>query len=474
MIIKIARKEMTEIWRDGRFRWSGFIVFALLLIALAVGWKNYTTVKREHDAANAESRQTWENQGKRNPHSAAHFGVYAFKPKTPMSLVDSGLDSYTGTNIWVEAHYQNPSRGRPIEDATALQRFGELTAAGVLLLLLPLLIIFLGFDAFAGERERGTLRQTLSIGVKRNHLVLGKLLGLLAALAVLLVPATIAGVLALALATSNDLLLSSLPRFALLGLSYLLYCTAFAGVALAVSALAAMARLALVVLIGFWIFSSLVVPRLANDLAERLYPEPSSQQFWAAVDRDLKEGIDGHDPANNRTKALEEKLLQQYGVAKKEDLPINFNGIALNAGEEYAAQVFDKHWSRVWDTYYSQQKVHQAFGIAAPFMSTRSLSMGFAGTDLAHYEDFTAVVEQYRRDLNRMLNMDFAENSATKEGYNYFVDREVWERSPDFAYRQPSAAWALSNRIWDLLILFAWALGAIAVGIFAAVRMRIE
>ncbi len=474
MIIKIARKEMTELWRDGRFRWSGLIVFALLLVALAVGWKNYTTVKREHDTANAESRRTWEDQGKRNPHSAAHFGVYAFKPKTPLSLIDSGLDNYTGTNIWVEAHYQNPSRGRPVEDATALQRFGELTAAGVLLLLLPLLIVFLGFDIFAGERERGTLRQALSIGVKQSDFALGKLLGLLAALGILLVPATIAGVLALALATGNDLLLASLPRFTLLCLSYLLYFSAFAGIVVAVSALVATARLSLVILIGFWILSSLVVPRLANDLAERVYPEPSSEQFWAAIDKDLKEGVDGHNPANDRTKALEEKLIQQYGVAKREDLPINFNGIALNAGEEYASQVFDKHWSRVWHTYYSQQKVHQAFGVVAPFLPTRSLSMGFAGTDLAHYEDFTGAVEQYRRDFNRMLNMDFAENSKTKDGYNYFVDRELWERSPDFAYQQPNVTWALTNQIWNLLILAAWAFGAIAIGIYAAVRMRID
>lgn len=167
-MIKItARKEFTELLRDGRFRWTALIVFALLLVSLGLGWKNYTTVKREKDAARADSRKTWENQGERNPHSAAHFGVYAFRPKQPLSLVDSGLDNFSGSSIWVEAHYQNPARNRPIEDATALQRFGELTAAGVLQLLLPLLIVFLTFDAFAGERTNGTLRQVLSLGVPR-------------------------------------------------------------------------------------------------------------------------------------------------------------------------------------------------------------------------------------------------------------------------------------------------------------------
>ncbi len=189
MINTIARKEFTEMWRDGRFRWSAVIVLTLLVAALAIGWKNYTSQRAEQERAQAESRESWENQGERNPHSAAHFGVYAFKPKMPLSLVDSGLDNYTGTNVWVEAHYQNPLRGRPIEDATALQRFGEMTAAGVLLLLLPLVIIFLVFDAFAGERVSGTLRQILSVGVTRSQLVLGKTFGILAALLLLLIPA---------------------------------------------------------------------------------------------------------------------------------------------------------------------------------------------------------------------------------------------------------------------------------------------
>jgi ABC-2 type transport system permease protein len=355
-----------------------------------------------------------------------------------------------------------------------LQRFGELTAAGVLLLLLPLMIIFLAFDAFAGERESGTLRQALSIGVTKSHLVFGKVIGIAVVLFVLLVPATVVGVLALALATGNDLLLSSLPRFALMSLSYLLYFSGFLGITLAVSAIAPTSRMALVTLIGFWIFACLIVPRLANDIAERTFPTPSSQEFWAAVDKDLKEGIDGHDPSNNRTKQLEQQILAQYGVAKKEDLPINFNGISLNAGEEYANKVFDKQWGKVWETYYAQESVQEGFGIITPFIPMRGLSMALAGTDLAHNENYEDAVEQYRRDFNRELNMDFANNSKTQDGYNYFVDREVWENSLKFSYVEPPARWALANQTWNLLLLTIWAAGAVVLAIFAAGRMRID
>lgn len=459
--------------RDGRFRWSVLIVFALLCVSLVLGWKNYASARAEQTRAQAESRHSWETQGERNPHSAAHFGVYAFKPKMPLSLIDSGLDNFTGTNVWVEAHYQNPLRGRPIEDATALQRFGELTAAGVLQLLLPLVIIFLVFDAFAGERESGTLRQILSVGVSRSSLVFGKTLGILAALLMLLIPAVIIGVSALALATNGENLLSSLPRFLLLCLSYLLYFGLFIGIGLTVSALASSTRTALIILLGFWIFGCLLAPRIANDLAEKLYKTPSSEEFWAQIDKDLKSGIDGHNPANDRTKELEQKVLAQYGVSKIEDLPINFNGIALNAGEEYANQVFDKHWRDVWATYYAQENVQKIFGIAAPFLAVRSVSQSLAGTDLSHNEYFTNSVEQYRRDFNRFLNLHFAENSTTKDGYKFTVDREIWEKSPEFHYVAPDTNWVLSRQIFNFVLLFAWCFGALGLAIFAANRMKV-
>jgi ABC-2 type transport system permease protein len=44
MIAKIARKEMLEMVRDGRFRWSAAITLLLLTGALALGWQNFTEV----------------------------------------------------------------------------------------------------------------------------------------------------------------------------------------------------------------------------------------------------------------------------------------------------------------------------------------------------------------------------------------------------------------------------------------------
>jgi ABC-2 type transport system permease protein len=152
--------------RDGRFRVLGAIVLAISLVSLAAGWKHYRDVQQQHAQAQAATRAQWLNQTAKNPHSAAHYGVYAFKPKTRLSMIDTGVDPYVGVAAWLEAHKQNEFKYRPAQDRTAVQRFGELTAAEGFLFLLPLFIVLVTFNALSGEREQGTLRQLLSLGVK--------------------------------------------------------------------------------------------------------------------------------------------------------------------------------------------------------------------------------------------------------------------------------------------------------------------
>ena len=132
MIRTIAYKEFLEMVRDGRIQWAAGIVLALLLTALAVGWNHYQEVNTEHELSQSTVRDQWLSQPEQNPHSGAHYGTYAFKPKTFLSALDLGLEPYVGAAVWLEAHNQNQFQARSAEDSTAIQRFGQLTVAVVL------------------------------------------------------------------------------------------------------------------------------------------------------------------------------------------------------------------------------------------------------------------------------------------------------------------------------------------------------
>lgn len=471
MIGKIAQKEMLEMIRDGRFRWSAGITLCLLLGSVVLGWQHYSEVSRQHDVARQETRQQWLKQGEKNPHSAAHYGVYAFKPKMPLSLVDPGVDPYVGVAAWLEAHKQNEFKFKPAQDSTALARLGELTGATVLQLLIPLVIVLLTFSAFSAEREMGTLRQLLSLGVKRSDLAWGKALGIAYALALLLVPATVIGVAGLALASENGSLVQSGSRIGLMMFGYLGYFAAFVGVSLAVSAAAKSSRVALIALLGFWIFNGLIAPKAVTDIARAIYPTPSALEFAKNMEHDIENGMDGHNPTDSRAEALKQELLRKYKVDSVEKLPVDFNGLRMQAGEEYGNQVFDKHYTALWATYERQRRVHELASFFAPALAIRSVSMGLSGTDFPQHSHFAKAAEEYRRVINREMNMDLAHNAKGKTAYT--AGPELWEKIPDFDYTAPDLSWVLSHQMISFLMLALWASAAAIAASLAAKNIQV-
>jgi len=468
MIATIAKKEMTEMFRDGRFRLASAVVAILLLASLAAGWKQYANLKNQHDTAQRAERTNWLGQKPKNPHQGAHYGVYAFKPKSQLSTVDTGVDPYVGVAVYLEAHKQNEFKFRPAQDAaTSIQRFGELTAAVVLQVLIPLLIILLAFSTFAGEREQGTLRQLLSLGVERTHLSMGKALGVAAALAVVIVPATLIGVFALALTSGSGLLAVDVARTFLMVGAYSLYFLIFLALSLAVSAWSSSSRVALVVLLSFWIMNSLIATRAFSDLAGFLHPTPSEVEFDTTLQRDLAD-TKGLDAKLDEIKA---GLFQKYGVNKLDDLPVNFRAISLQEAEEHGYTVFEKHFGNVFDRFEEQNAVYQWGGVIAPLLAVRSLSMGLAGTDFAHHRHFTTAAENYRRTIIKHMNDDIFIH-PTKAGEEYVADAELWKKVPEFQYEAPGASWALSHYKTSIALLLLWLLSGTVVVAVASRRVQ--
>jgi ABC-2 type transport system permease protein len=467
MIKHIVWKEVRELSRDGRIRLSAGIVLVLLLVSVGVGWRHYRDVRAQHEDAQAAMREQWLAQEKKNAHSAAHYGIYAFKPRLPLSVVDTGLDPYTGVAVWLEAHKQGEFKFRPAQDSTAVERFGELTPAIVLELLIPLLIILLTFSAVAGEREQGTLRQVLSLGVDRRTLALGKMLGIALTFGALLLPAALVGATALVLTADATDLSRSAGRIAVMTLVYLAYFGTFVALGLAASAWGRTARTALLALLAFWIGSTLVAPRATAEIARRVHPTPSAFEFTTRIEHDIEFGLDGNHPRAAREAEFRAAVLKQYGVDQVEALPINFTGLSLQEGEEHGNLVFDKHYGDLWATFRRQHLVHQLGSVLSPFPAIRSLSMGLAGTDFEQHQHFAAAAESYRRLLVKAMNEEVL--AYGRDGRPNSSGPEVWAALPAFEYEAPPLGWVLGNQKITMTFLLAWFVGAWMLS-FAAMR----
>jgi ABC-2 type transport system permease protein len=295
---------------------------------------------------------------------------------------------------------------------------------------------------------------------------LGKALGLVVALSVVLLPAAIIGAIALFFSAPAATAPDGLARACLMAIGYLIYFAVFILLSLGVSAASQSSRAALVTLFSIWIINCLLLPRVAADLSERLYPTPTGREFWEVIERDLKQGVDGHNPSDQRTEELKRRILQQYGVRRVEDLPVNFSGLVLQAGEEYGNRVFDRRYGELWGLYEKQNRVQTLLALGAPLLAIRPLSMGLAGTDSAQHRDFALAAEGYRRMLNKTMNETLAYNSRGNNS-EYKGDAALWKSVADFAYRPPGIGQVARNQAWNFGILLFW-LAAVALFAFRA------
>lgn len=120
--------------------------------------------------------------------------------------------------------------------------------------LIPLIALVLGFDAVVGERERGSLDLLLSLPITRTELLLGKYLGLAAALAF----STVAGFGLVAVVLAAQLTPGALFHYAGFMLSSVLLGLAFLSLAVMVSVFAGDRTRASGVVIALWFFFVLV------------------------------------------------------------------------------------------------------------------------------------------------------------------------------------------------------------------------
>jgi len=466
MISKIARKEFIEILREGRFRIAAGIVLALLAVAVIVSKNYYESVQQQHAEAQQNERNVWVSQDEKNPHSAAHYGTYAFKPKYPLSLIDQGVDKFAGISIFLEAHNRNEAEFMAAADQTGLARFGDLTPDFILLFILPLLIVLLGYNAFTRERENGTLRLLKSQGVSTWSLAAGKWWGVF--LPILLITTFLFALAAILLASVSDFGEFNLTHLVLLFGVYLIYYAVFTNLTLITSALAKNSGIALVSMLAIWIVACLGAPKAASNLADMLHPYPTRQAFAASVAEAKKEGLDGHDPWSEAAKQFERETLEKYGVDSVHQLPFNFAGYRMQKGEEHEAEVYFKHYEQLKATHEKQTDIYRATALLSPFLPTRFLSMAIARTDYQMHWDFADAAEKYRLKMIEALNMDLAENSVYGER-GYQAGPELWQKIPDFSY-EPLSMGQILQRTWsNLAVLLAW-LGVSVLGLYFVSR----
>jgi ABC-2 type transport system permease protein len=474
-VLSIAGNELRHLIRS-RVALTGLVLTALLTLAAAL-----TSSAYQADQAGLRGRlqaaadREFESQPDRHPHRVVHYGHFAVRPASGLAALDPGVEAFTGNMIFLEGHRQNSANFGDARQSSLLVRFGQLSPALVLQTVVPLLLVFIGAAAIAGERERGTLRQALLAGVAGRSILAGKALALAAASLAIAAPA----IVLLAWLTLSG---PARPSAVLLAAGgYALYLAFWIVLIVAVSALAGRSRTALMALVGAWTFSVILIPRVAPEIAAAAQPLPTRIETDIAIARDLRSMGDSHNPDDPYFAAFKQKTLDKYGVKRVEDLPVNYRGLLGVEGEKLTSSLFNRYAQQAFDAMAAQSRTMDSLAILSPTVAIRRLSMTAAETDLPGYRRFLLQAEAYRYDLVQRLNWlqatdvhaedDAAKGSDAAAEARSRISADHWRGMPQFRPERPEETEVLQAAVPALAVLAAWLAAAGVLAMRAAQRL---
>ena len=216
---------------------------------------------------------------------------------------------------------------------------------------LPLLLIFLAFHSVSSEKQSGRIKLLVLQGARPLALIWAK------ALSVWLYGITLLTltVLVYALFNLKNINAEIASRIFFFYISYALFYFIISSLTVFFSAQYKNATVALTSMLGIWIIWAIFLPNILMSSVEKWHKLPSRNEFQTAMKEDRSEGIDGHNPSDERTQELEAKILAKNGGDSLSQLPINFDGIRMQADEDYGNQVWDKHFGSL-NNILAQQK----------------------------------------------------------------------------------------------------------------------
>lgn len=458
--ILIAKHLKNSIFKNTAVFIITLFIGLILLYAAFSGWKNYTSQNETSEKYQHESHEDWLKNPDKNPHRMAHYGNFAFRKSTPLSVFEFGMEPFFGNAIFLEAHKQNTANFSEAGFSNSMLRFGEISIAMVLQVLLPLLIFFVGFNAVAVERENGTLKLLLSQGISWKQLLMGKILGLVSVIMMLFIPTILVLVFIWLLLQNFTISEDETIKMFLFILFHFIYLIFFCVITVLISASSKTSKKALISLIGIWLVFTIILPRTTQAIGAYIYEAPSKIQFQSDIEKDILKQGDSHNPNDLHYKAIKDSLLSVYKVDSVQKLPFNYSGFIMTEGEKISSTIYNEHLEKLLKVYKKQNSFSKAVSFINPYIAIRNLSMGLSNTDYDSYIDFQKQAEAYRYNMAQKMNaLQVKYISNIKPGPNdkpLTIGKEHWADIAEFHYEPKGITDVLRSEIVSVISIILW------------------
>lgn len=454
---------ITNSLRQKHLQVLGIVLLLLFLLVAFNSSVAYKARMQNFEKARQAVRNAWLNQGPQNPHSSAHYGHYIFQPVDAMQFLDNGIRPFAGSILRLEAHAQNEIAFSPAQDKTELSRFGDMSFAWMLQVLMPLFIILLCFNTVSSDRENQNLKLLTAQGISSSNYLWGKIVSLYT----VVISLSLIGLLIQLI--TYQFIADGLGEIAFVKIAawFLLYATylfVLTGLSVLVSGWLKKSNTSLVLQLAIWILLMVVMPKITASAGVALHPTEHKAAFNKALREDREKGIDGHNPEDERSKKFMDSVIAHYKIdtSKVKDvnaaLPVNVDGLVMQADEEYANLVYDKHFKRIRDNIVLQNSISKYASYINPYLAIRNVSMSISQSDFSSHLNLLFEAEQYRRYLIKNLNDKMAYGGSKTGDWDWKVDAKYWETVKDFAYPSATLAQTMKATIIEISALLFWML----------------
>jgi ABC-type transport system involved in multi-copper enzyme maturation permease subunit len=403
-------KEIVEGFGGPRFLITFLISLVLIVTSVYTGYQLYQSDMRWYATAKAENVKALTNLG--TYEALKSTGTKAMRRPTRMSIFVRGVDSSIG-----KASTVNEEAGLVLRDSRfglnpIFAVFGELDLTFIVTIIMSLFALLFSYNAISGERELGTLKQILSNSVGRAPFIIGKSVGGLVSLALILFVPFLIALLMLMLLFGVSFTGDETIRLALLATILFAYLAVFYMIGMFMSALSRSSFISFLLCLFIWVLSVAIVPRISVEVAGQISPAPSIDRVeaeQAAMQReyyqDLKNLVNGYfkeaydgNPANfgNAFQTAWKRAMQVAQQKKAER-------------EEPILQAYERDQLNLLNT-------AQAIARFSPTSCATFATGHLAYTDAELRERFLKSLRRYRENYLNYADEKMAANPDKSEG----------------------------------------------------------
>ena len=262
MLKSIIRKEILSNLLSYKFSIIVSLSTILILVSIFVMYGDYCLALDNHDILRAESGDS-----------------VKVIPPTPLGIFAKGLDENLSRPWELEAVGVEISSERQKSLNDLFKLFTAPDLLYVIKVILSLCAMLFAFDIICGEKETGTLRQTISNTVKRPILIIGKWVGGFISFILPFFMAVLLGTIFVTLSPMVDMNAQDWAKLGLFLLSGVIYLAAFFSLGLLISCLTHRSSTSLVISLFVWTILVFLIPNLGNILARQFVQIPTAQQL---------------------------------------------------------------------------------------------------------------------------------------------------------------------------------------------------